>query len=164
MRLTRRRKGGRNQVVELNVTSLMDIFTILLLFLLVHFGEGGVALPTSDELKLPISSAEALPESTVNLMVTEKGIFVDGEQVMTMDAAMAEEGAILLPVKEELVRLADRSKYLEERNASVSFAGKVTVLGDRLIPFRLLKKIMSSCAQAEYPSISLAVFQKEEMA
>jgi len=96
--------------------------------------------------------------------VTEKGIFVDGEQVMTMDAAMAEEGAILLPVKEELVRLADRSKYLEERNASVSFAGKVTVLGDRLIPFRLLKKIMSSCAQAEYPSISLAVFQKEEMA
>ncbi len=164
MRLTRRHKAGRNQVVELNVTSLMDIFTILLLFLLVHFGEGGVSLPTSEELKLPTSSAETLPEATINLMVTEKGIFVDGTQVMTMEAAMAQEGTILMPLKAELVRLADRTKYLEKQNASVSFAGKVTVLGDRLIPFHLLKKIMATSAQAEYPSISLAVFQNEESA
>lgn len=164
MRLTRRNKSKRNQAVQLNTTSLMDIFTILLLFLLVQFGEGGVALPTSDELELPVSSAKALPEATISLMVTEKGIFVDGTQVMTMDAAMAEEGVILQPLKAELVRLADRTKYLEKQNASVTFAGKVTVLGDRLIPFHLLKKIMGTCAQAEYPSISLAVFQQEESA
>ena len=163
MRLSRRRLSSGNQPVELNLTSLMDIFTILLLFLLVHFGEGGIALPEVDDLKLPMSSARALPAPTINLMVNAKGISVDGRQVMTIDEAIRGDEPILKPVKEALVLLAENSQAIKKPNIPASFAGKVTILGDRKIPFHLLKKIMTACAQAGYTDVSLAVMWKEEV-
>lgn len=157
-------RSRRTPIVQLTVISMMDIFTILLLFLLVHVGSEGVALPSSESLKLPISTSKILPRSTVTLMVSEQGIFIDGNKVMGIKEALNDKGSVFAPVEAELVRLGKRTKYLASQNAAVSFTGKVTVMADRKIPFHLLKKIMSTCAQAEYPGISLAVLQKEEIA
>ncbi len=158
----RRRKSGKNAVVSLTLISLMDIFTILLLFLLVHAGDDGIALPATDQLSLPASTSKTMPESTVTLMVTEKDILVEGRRVMAVAEALKENALILPPVKKELVRLAERTKELAQLNASVKFTGKITVMGDKKIPFRLLKKIMSTAARAAYPNIALGVMQKEQ--
>lgn len=157
------KQRGRNPVVQLSLITLMDIFTILLLFLLVHVGIEGVALPSSEDLKLPASTSDTPPRATVNLMVTDQEIFVDGKRIMTVSEALQGKGNVLKPLEEELLRLAEKTRYLASQNASVTFTGKVTVMGDRNIPFRLLKKIMTTCAHAEYPKISLAVIQKEEI-
>ena len=161
MRSFKRSKRRGNPVVQLTLTSLMDIFTILLLFLLVHMGEEAVALPASDQLDLPISSSKISPESTLVLMVTTQDIFLEGHQLMSVDDALKENEVVLLPVKEELDRLAKRSRFLSSQNKAITFSGRITVMGDKKIPFRLLKKIMQTCAQAGYGEVSLGVIKKE---
>ncbi len=158
----RQRKSRKNGIVQLTVISLMDIFTILLLFLLLQLGDEGVSLPASDKLQLPSSTSKSMPKSTIQIMVTGKEILIGGNRVMSVDEALKEKGLILFPVKEELGRLAERTKFLASKNASVQFTGNITLLGDRKIPFKLLKKIMNTSAQAEYPNISLGVMQQEK--
>ncbi len=157
------KRQRRSPAVQLSLTSLMDIFTILLLFLLMQMGDEGMALPTSEQMNLPASTSRENPAPTVIIMVTEKEILLEGKPIMSIKEAINMEGSILHPVKEALTRLAEQTKYLASQNASVKFTGKITVMGDRKIPFRLLKKVMNTCAQAEFPNIALAVTKKEEM-
>lgn len=155
-------RRGRDGVVTLSLISLMDIFTILLLFLLVHLA-GEEALPASEGLKLPASTAEKAPRPTVTLLVTEKEIFVDGKRIMGVAEAVAQADTILGPLKQELTRLGDRTRSMAQKTSSVTFTGNITIMGDRKIPFQLLKKLMATCAQAEFPHIALAVVQKEQI-
>jgi len=154
-------KKSRNPVVQLSMISLMDIFTILLLFLLVNMGTEGIVLPSSDELKLPASTSQNVPKTTVTLMVTEKEIFVEGTKMMEVAKALKQNKSTLLPVRKELKRLAERTRQVASKNSSVAFTGNITIMGDRQIPFHLLKKLMTTSAQAGYPHIALAVIQKE---
>jgi biopolymer transport protein ExbD len=96
-------------------------------------------------------------------LVTEKEIFVDGKRVMGVAEAIAQPDTILTPLKQELTRLGDRTRAMAQKTASVTFTGNITIMGDRKIPFQLLKKLMATCAQAEYPHIALAVVQKEQI-
>jgi biopolymer transport protein ExbD len=157
------KQTGRHPVVQLSLISLMDIFTILLLFLLVHVAGEEVVLPSSEELKLPASTAQKLPRPTITVMVTEKEIYVEGKRVMGVKEAMQWEGPILPPVKQELIHLAERTRKIAKQNPTVAFTGNITVMGDRKTPFQLLKKVMTTCAQAEFSHIALAVIQKDEM-
>ena len=156
-------RRGRDGVVSLSLISLMDIFTILLLFLLVHLAGEEAALPAAEGLKLPASTAEKAPRPTVTLLVTDKEIFVDGKRLMGVAEAIAQPDAILGPVKQELTRLADRTRSMAQKTSSVVFTGNITIMGDRKIPFQLLKKLMATAAQAEFSHIALAVVQKDQM-
>jgi biopolymer transport protein ExbD len=151
-------------VVQLTLISLMDIFTILLLFLLVHVSGDETVLPAPDALTLPASTARKVPHPTVTVLVTEKQIFIQGKEIMDVAKATEQPDVILAPVKQELTRLADRTKYLAGKTtAATAFAGDVTIMGDKKIPFQLLKKLMATCAQADFPHIALAVMQKEQV-
>ncbi len=155
------KRKDRNFSIQLTLISLIDIFTILLFFLLVHMADEGAILPSSEELKLPASTAQKIPRPTVTLMVTEQEIFVEGKRIMGVSEALEGDNSILLPVKLELTRLAERTRYLTGQNSPAASTGNITVMGDRKIPFRLLKKIMSTCAQTGFSHIALAVTQKE---
>jgi biopolymer transport protein ExbD len=159
-----RKKRNRNVTGELSLISLMDIFTILLLFLLVHMAGEELILPPSEALKLPTSTAQKLPRPTVVVMITRDEIFVEGKKIMEVKEALRESQETLVPLKEELLRLADRTRFLAQNNSSVEFTGSITVMGDRKIPFALLKKVMATGAQAQFRNVSLAVMQKEEVA
>lgn len=158
-----RRRRAPRVVAQLALISLMDIFTILLLFLLVHVSGDESVMPAPDTLTLPASTAKKSARPTVTLLVTEKEIFVQGKRIMGVTEAIAQSEVILAPVKQELTSLADRSKYLADKTAAVAFAGDVTIMGDKKIPFQLLKKLMATCAQSEFPHIALAVMQKDQL-
>jgi biopolymer transport protein ExbD len=158
-----RRRKERNSIAQLSLISLMDIFTILLLFLLVHLSGEEIVLPSSEALQLPASTAQKLPRPNLTVMVTDKDILVEGKSVMKVSEALRQESATLPPVKQELIRLAERTKQIAKQNPSVTFTGHITVMGDRKIPFQLLRKIMTTCAQAEFPHIALAVIQKDKV-
>lgn len=158
-----RRRRAPRAVVQLALISLMDIFTILLLFLLVHVSGDESVMPAPDTLTLPASTAKKSVKPTVTVLVTEEEIFVQGKRVMGVTEATKQSDVILVPVKQELGRLADRTKLLADKAATVAFAGNITIMGDKTIPFQLLKKLMATCAQAEYPHIALAVVQKDQM-
>jgi len=156
-------RRSRDGVASLSLISLMDIFTILLLFLLVHLAGEEAALPASENLELPASTAEKAPRPTVTVLVTQADIFVDGKRVMGVADASVQPATILDPLRQELTRLAERTRSMAKRTSSVRFTGNVTIMGDRKIPFQLLKKLMATCAQAEFPHIALAVVQKEQL-
>jgi len=147
----RRHKGG----TSLNLVSLMDIFTILVFFLLVSSSEVE-SLPNAKELQLPESIAEQKANETVVVMISERDILVQGAAVATIEDVTAQTGNVIEPLKQALIAQNDR---VLRRTADQDISQReVTIMGDRDIPYRLLKRVMATCT--DYGRISLAVLQK----
>ncbi len=140
-----------------NLVSLMDIFTILVFFLLVNSGEGEV-LPSTRNIDLPESVAEQKPRENVVVMVTAQDILVQGVRVASVDALESNNGPRIAAL-EKALQQQNRRRVLMDASGNSS-APEVTIMGSKDIPYRLLKKVMASCTEAGYGKISLAVLQK----
>jgi biopolymer transport protein ExbD len=148
-----KRNKGR---ATLNLVSLMDIFTILVFFLLVNSGEVQV-LPNAKALSLPESKAEQKPKETLVVMVNRNEILVQGRHVLDLSQPLP-DGNLLPPLQEELKRHAEHAKA----STLEPFKGNITIMGDKQVPYDLLKRVMATCAQSEYPHVSLAVLQQAD--
>lgn len=153
------RHHARNRRGGLNLVSLMDIFTILVFFLLVNSAEVQT-LENPKDIKLPESVAENKPRETVVVHISRDQVLVQGQPVTTLAAIEAQSGNIIEPLKTALQRQSDR--VLRTSAAADISAREVTILGDRELPYRVLKKIMATCTDADYGKLSLAVIQKSE--
>jgi biopolymer transport protein ExbD len=149
----------RSRPASLSLVSLMDIFTILVFFLLVNQAEVA-ELDVPQNIKLPESMALVPPSQTVVVMVTPDQVLVQGEPVATVAEVDAQEGLVIQSLQAALKSQTDRilrasaQESIEER--------EITVLGDKSVPFRVLKKVLATCTAADYGKLSLAVVQKEE--
>ena len=141
----------------LNLVSLMDVFTILVFFLLVNSASSDVMEPPKN-IKLPDSIVEAKPRETVLVMITPQEILVQGQPVITTQEVIESKSAVIEPVKERL--LLQQKKVIGISTKTVAESKEVTVLAHRTVPFHLMKKVMASCTSAGYGKISLAVVQK----
>ncbi|TFG87430.1 MAG: biopolymer transporter ExbD [Chromatiales bacterium] len=150
----RRTKKGS----ALSLVSMMDIFTILVFFLLVSSAETEV-LPNPKEIRLPESAALEKARESVVVMVTDTQILVQGRPVTTVAAALAGDELVIAELKDALRQQTDRV-LIQQAKADIA-AREVTTLGDRELPYRLLKRVMASCTAAEFGQISLAVVQKD---
>ena len=151
-RMARRHRKNKGQS-KLNLVSLMDIFTILVFFLLVNSSEE--VLQSNKAIKLPDSVAEKRPEETLVVMVSSDDIVIGGRQIVTVKQALAEEGEFIASLERELKYLASRKPFVSDEERELG--RDITIMGDAEIPYNLLKKIMSTCAKNEYRNISLAV-------
>ena len=160
MRKTRRIKRmgrSRGKLAGLNLTPLMDVFTILVFFLLFHSASGEI-LESPRHIKLPVSSVETKPRETVVIMVSPQVVLVQGEAVISTPKLL--EAGI-----ETVSEITERLKQLERSiigisTKTVAESMEVTILADKTIPFKVLKKIMLTCTGSGYGKISLAVVQK----
>ena len=141
----------------LNLVSLMDIFTILVFFLLVNSSDVQT-LPNAKDMKLPESIAEKKPEENVVVLIGKTDILVQGEPVAKIADVLATQGNDIPKLREALLSQNDRAL---RRAAQSDVAGRgVTIMGDKDISYRLLKKVMATCTASDYGQISLAVLQK----
>ena len=148
----KRNKGG-----AMNLVSLMDIFTILVFFLLVNSSDVQT-LPNTKDLQLPESIAEDKAKETVVILIGEVDIIVQGVRVAKVADVMQIKGNDIPELREALKSQNDR---VLRREAQEDIAGReVTIMGDKDIPYRLLKKVMATCTESDYGRISLAVLQK----
>ncbi len=154
-RMSRSSRGATGP--GLNLVSLMDVFTILVFFLLVNSSSSDVMEPPKN-IQLPDSVVETKPRETVIVMITPEQILVQGEPVISTQEAIDSKSAIIEPVKQRLI--LQRKKIIGISTQAVSKSNEVTVLAQRTVPFHLMKKVMASCASAGYGKISLAVIQK----
>lgn len=150
------RQGRNKSMVDLNLVSLIDIFTILIFFLLANASEVEV-LPSAKAVRLPESTAEKSPKETVVVVVSNEDILVQGRKVATVAEAMKAEGDLIAPLKAELDFQAGRQLIRKEKEPKNQ---AITIMGDKDIPYRLLRKIMVTCARANYSDLSFAVIQK----
>jgi biopolymer transport protein ExbD len=135
----------------------MDIFTILVFFLLVNSGEGEV-LPSTKNVELPDSIAEQKPRQNVVVMVTERDILVQGSRIALLDEVRNSDKLLIDPLKVAL-ETQNRRRLLDS-SVNKAAAPEVTIMGNKEIPYRLLKKVMATCTEAGFGKISLAVLQK----
>ncbi|MFO7275452.1 MAG: biopolymer transporter ExbD [Pseudomonadota bacterium] len=153
------RHHKRARPATLHLVSLMDIFTILVFFLLVNQAEVQ-ALDVPDTIELPESMAVERPSETVVVMVTPEEILVQGAPVAKTADVESQEGLIVAPLRDALKAQSDR--ILRAQAAADIASREITILGDKSVPYRVLKKVMATCTDADYGRLSLAVVQKEE--
>lgn len=154
-KLQARRQRQKQQQSKLNLVSLMDIFTILVFFLLVNSSDVEV-LQSDKTIKLPESTSQQKPEMTTLVRVNNRQLFVGERLIARIDEidAAAEQ---IAPLRKELDYLAQRAGELPAEKKAAGRA--VTIMGDEQVPYRLLKQIMQTCAAADYRDMAFAVSQ-----
>ncbi len=151
---------------KLNLTSMMDMFTIILLFLLKTYSTDGQLISPSQHLTLPKSTIENPPEVALDLVVSKQSIMVNDEPVVRLQDVIQNkpgvvENGVIKPLQDKLLYFAKHAKKMEEEYG-VKFSGKVTIQGDKDLQYAQLVKVMRTCGLSEYPNMRLIVYRKEE--
>lgn len=157
-RLVQRQAKARHWP-SLNLVPLMDVFTILVFFFLVHSTD--VAL-TADHsvIRLPESVAERKPRQTLVVTITRETILVQGEAVVSVAAVSGAAGEEIGVLRTALARQLERTRIVPvEADAALH---EVMIMGDKSIPFALLRQVMLVCEQAGFGRISLSVIQRSK--
>jgi len=150
-----------NSTSKLNLVSLMDIFTILVFFLIVNQSEVRV-LQNTKELNLPVSIAKEMPAENILVTVLPRSILIQErviwqqEQVLT-HVSQQDNPDLMKALKTELNYLS--AKRVELSKSEQENGRAVTIIGDSSVPYQVLKQIMAACADSNYRDISLAVKQ-----
>jgi len=139
-----------------NIVSLMDIFTILVFFLLVNASDPTV-LPNAKGIEMPQSMAEKKPRVSVVLMLSKDDISLQGEKVVSSDDITGNKKAdvqkLQIALQEEILKVQGDIEEGEKK--------EITIMGDKGVPFSLIKQVMQICSSAGFEQISLSVIQKE---
>ena len=164
MRNSRRiARMGRNRVkiTKMPLTSLMDVFTILVFFLLVNSGSVEI-MEAPKDVALPVSKVETKPRETVVIFISPVEVLVQGRLVALVDDILNEKSGATDPITTRLAELKD--SVIGENTAVVAGSDEVTILADKSVPFSVIKTIMSTCTGEGYEKVSLAVIQQNTQA
>lgn len=156
-RRIKRMSRNRNIVPKMNLTSLMDVFTILVFFLLVNSATTEV-LETPKQITLPASVVEDKPRETIVIFISPTEIIVQGESVVATEDVLISKTSAIEPIGRRLASLSERVIGLNTQ--AIAESQEITILADRAVPFSVIKRVMSTCTGEGYARISLAVLQK----
>jgi len=151
------RKNRNQTMVDMNLVSLIDVFTILIFFLL-SSASGVELLQSPKAVKLPESFADKSPKETIVVVVSDTDILVDGRRVASVADVMGAQGDLIAPLKAELDLLSMRQVVRAENQAQTK---AVTIMGDKNIPYQLLRKVMYTSARANFSDVSFAVRRRD---
>lgn len=154
---SRARRMARNhrrmkQPARLNLVALMDIFTILVLFLIVNNSDVEVLQP-DQRIALPDSVSEQRPDSTLVVRITERDIWVGQDRVMGVEQALDSPGQTLLPLAGTLGEVEIEASLLGD----TAKGHAIVIMGDQSTPYALLKRVLATSAEAGFRDVSLAV-------
>jgi len=149
------KRGGAG--VDMNLVSLIDVFTILIFFLLVQMGPAEI-LPSSKAVKLPASTSEKAPRETLVLLVSNEEVLVDGRRIVSVADVAAAREDLIAPLKAELDIQAQR---VAVKAVNKSATNPITILADKDVPYRVLKRVMVTCAGANFGDVSFGLRRKE---
>ena len=139
-----------------NIVSLMDIFTILVFFLLVNAADPTV-LPNAKGIEMPESMAEKKPRVSVVVMLNNENVRLQGETVITSDSVLQNKKSEIQKLQ---IALQDEASKIKVENEK-SPGREITIMGDKEVSFKLIKRVMQICSSAGFERISLSVIQKE---
>jgi len=156
----RKERAARRKIraVAINIVSLIDIFAILVFYLLVNALVVEV-IPSPRSIKLPESAIEDEPRQAVTIVVTAEEILLDNRSVMKLTEANQPGVKLLAPLQSQLL-LTPLIRVEGDPLNRIS-RGEVNIVADKSIPYSLLKKVMATCTETRFAKISLAVVQKK---
>ena len=161
MRNTRRIKRmsrNRLKITKMNLTSLMDVFTILVFFLLVNSGSVEI-MESPKDMILPEARVDTKPRETVVVFVSPEDVLVQGKIVARVEDILEGQSSAVDPITSRLAEV--RENIVGPSTLAVAGSQEITILADKSVPFIVIRKIMSACTGEGYENVSLAVIQKE---
>lgn len=147
------RQARNRSLVDLNLVSLIDVFTILIFFLLSSATEVQT-MPSAGAVKRPAARSEQAPRPTLELVVGPTQILLQGRPVAGVAEALAGP-ELIAPLQAALAQAVAAA-------GSAAPPQAVTLLGDKDIPYHLLRRILRTCAAAQLGEVSFAVRPKDE--
>lgn len=153
------RANNLRKASPLNLVSLMDIFTILVFFLLVN-SSSSPQLPNQKDLKLPTSIASKAPKETLVLVITPESLLVQGREVVKLRELQNSEAEVIEPLQKELEFQSKNKVLAVSANTDEDKGHSVTIMGDENISYDVLRKILATCQQTNYTQIAFAAQQK----
>lgn len=159
----RLKSNNKKATFVLQLTAMVDMFTILIVFLLKSFSTSAVTVTPHKGLKMPYSTSIVQPTEALRLVVAEDGIYVEDQKIIELadgkiDSAHLENGDedFIRPLYEALDKEALKSKDISKQNEEHEFEGKVVMQADGRLPYSLLKKVMYTSSLAGYADLKLA--------
>jgi len=157
-------RRNKQSTFPLQITSMIDMFTIILVFLLKSYASSAVDMAPSKDVVLPASTSSQQAVEALKVLVSDKGIYVDDKQIVALQngvfpksALDAQDEKFVRPLYDALKAQADKTKGIAKQNESVNFEGKVIFQGDQRLNYKILKKIMYTAAFAGYTDFKFAV-------
>src|SRR5690349_19623399 len=160
-RLKRMERNNKSRHAGLNLIPMLDVLSVLVFFLLFHSFNGDMP---EQRLALPTSVVETKPRGTVVVSVTPEAVLVQGQAVMRTADLLDDRIATVPEVTQRLDQIEMSMQQAQPKALAEGETREITVLADKTIPFKVLKKIMTSCTASGYGKISLAVIQKASQA
>jgi len=161
------RKLAEPEVVkDLNITPMMDMMTIILVFLLKSFSSTTATITFDSNLQVPKSFTELKPKLAVTVTVTKKVILVEGDAIAPINAGRVdpavkrdgENGYYITPLVEVLEKHARREKKVADMTGQ-KFEAQLMLVADQTTPYRMLTEVIYSCGQAGYANYRLLVLK-----
>ncbi len=162
-RKKRRDREAEGEIKELNITAMMDLMTIILVFLIKSFSASSITVTASEDVRPPLSTARKTPKDTVAITVTPKSILVgDKRKVELAGGAVPPgelQGKLVLALDAALKKEVEKLKYIAERGGT-PFEGEVSIIGDRRVSYDLLSSVLYTAGQNELDKFRFIILQK----
>ena len=158
-----RMKRGKRQLraIRPQITSVIDMMTVILIFLLQSFSTEGDIVTQPKDLQLPVSSSQKKPHVTVVIIVNKQYILAENTPVADVEEVLKSDDLVIPQLNNWLAKRRETTEQISQYSTKTKFTGDITIQGDKRIRFRLLKKIMYTCGQQGFNNFMLAVQQKD---
>jgi biopolymer transport protein ExbD len=164
-RKKRHDREAEGEIRELNITAMMDMMTIILVFLIKSYAVSNVTVTASEDLKPPASTTRLTPKDTIAITVTRKAILVGDKVKARLEHGEVDprdlSGRTVVPVLEALNHEVEKQKKIAARTPQAPFTHELSVIGDKRIPYDLLLTVLYTAGQAELENYRFIVLQKE---
>ncbi|MFW6050603.1 MAG: ExbD/TolR family protein [Myxococcota bacterium] len=172
--LVRQRLRRQPELEEnfLNIYPMMDMMTILLVFMVMQFSaSSAAAIQESDALRIPYSTSPVEPEDALPLQIARDEISVDGEHIIPLRSGQVDPshkqgggtGFLITPLFKQLEREAKRDKIIAANNPQRPFEGAVQIVADKRTPYRTLAEVVYTLGQAEYKALRFVANKRSSM-
>jgi biopolymer transport protein ExbD len=163
-RKRRHERAAAGEIKELNITAMMDMMTIILVFLIKSYASSAVTMTASEDLKPPISTTRLTPKDTIAVTITPKHVMVGDKSKVDLQNGQLRatdlSGRLIVPLDVALKTQVEKMKTIEERGGT-PFSHELTVIGDKHIQYDLLMSVLYTAGQNELENYRFIVIQKE---
>ena len=159
-------KRRENKAMALSITSMMDMFTIILVFLLKSFGSSSSSINMSENIKLPISDTVKAPDELITIIVNKDSVILDENVIVKHvngkipSRYLDKTGFKITPLFSKLSKYGSKAKFIASRNKKFEFDGKIILQMDRDLDFNFLRQIMYTAGQVGYNKFKFIAIKK----
>ena len=163
----KKHRGHAEHPLHVNINSLLDVLSVILVFLMKSYSANTVQVKPSPSLQVPFSHSAAVVQESTAVTVTLKDIMIDDVPVMSFESGMVPEndrsggGFLIDPLFQKLQESVDQQKKIAQFNKKAEFKGIVTIIADRNVPFSLLTQVMYTAGQAQFSKFKFAAIKTE---